>query len=371
MAYKYTHFIAQNIAPKGAERIIVCDSDGTEVCSIPLGTMAQPTKQKLYSFGLVSDIHLYDTAENNSQEIPSVDVGVWKPNAKFDNALTYFENQGCAFCCISGDLTQTGFYSRTDENDASTTRLYEGQLAKYKEICDKHSIPVYEIAGNHESFYGMPVSDNLTKWRTYTGENALHYTVSQGNDLFIFLGQPSASTPMSDEALQWLYDTLESNRNKRCFIFVHPHISSGNALGAYTSNNFFGSWGVKTDAFKNLLKHYKNTIVFHGHSHLKFECQKEDKEANYSEKDGFKSVHVSSLGRPRDIGNITMHNYLENESQGYIVDVYDDYIILNGLDFINNGADVNIIPIATYKIDTKLQTIPAKTFTDSTGTITT
>ena len=59
------------------------------------------------------------------------------------------------------------------------------------------------------------------------------------------------------------------------------------------------------------------------------------------------------------------------ESEGYIVDVYDDYIILNGMDFIDNDQDGNIIPIATYKIDTKLVDIPAGTFTDSTGTITT
>jgi hypothetical protein len=40
----------------------------------------------------------------------------------------------------------------------------------------------------------------------------------------------------------------------------------------------------------------------------------------------------------------------ESESQGYIVDVYDDCIVLNGLDLINN----KYVPLGVYKIDTRL-----------------
>ena len=220
------------------------------------------------------------------------------------------------------------------------------QFTKYKEICDRHTIPVYGICGNHES-YVNPITNNLNELKTYTGTD-LHYTVTQGNDLFIFIGQPQGSTPMTDEALQWLYDTLEANRNKRCFIFVHPHISSGNPLGAYSSNPIFDWWGEKTTVFKNILSYYKNTVLFHGHSHTKFECQEVDSEANYSEKDGFKSVHIPSLGRPRKITDGVLSGYINTESEGYIVDVYDDCIVLNGRDFIDN----TIVPIGIYKIDT-------------------
>lgn len=341
MAHKYTHFIPQNIAPKGAERIIVCDSKGTEVCSIPLGTMAQPTKEKLYSFGLVSDIHLWSTERD------------YKPNAKFDNALTYFESQGCSFCCISGDLTQTGFYVRTNDNDPSTQDWSEAQLAKYKEICDKHSIPVYEIAGNHESYYSMPLSDTIEGnklWETYTGINELHYCFEHQDDVFIFCGQPRGSTPMTDEAFDFLSNTLEANRNRRCFIFIHPQFTndSGNALGAYTSNQYLDSWG-KATAFKNLLNEYKNAILFHGHSHFMFECQEFDECANYTNKNGFHSVHVPSLGRTR---KITM-DYAMLGSQGYIVDVYDDCIVLNGMAFdYTDATKVVPVPLGTFKIDT-------------------
>ena len=355
MIYKYKYFIPQNTAPSGAKAIGIYNDQGEKVCEIPLGRMTRPIVQKLYSFGLVSDIHI------------SSNLNVaWKPIEKFQNALAYFENNGCAFCCVSGDLTQTGFYKRTDESDSSTTYLDETQLNEYKKVCDNCTIPVYEICGNHESYYGMPITNNLDKLETYTGKGVLDYTEIQGDDLFIFIGQPSGNTPMTDKALQDLYITLEANRNKRCFIFVHPHISCGNPLNAYTSNEIFSWWGTKTTAFKNLLKHYKNTIVFHGHTHTKFECQEVDSKANFNDAEGFKSVHIPSLGRPRNVVDGVISSYIETESQGYTVDVYDNCIVLNGIDLINNKP----IPLGTYKIDTTLQTVEANTFTDSTGTIT-
>lgn len=334
MSYKYTHFIPENTAPKGTKKIGVYDSTGKKVLSIPLGTLAPTTKTKLYSFGLVSDIHLWKTEP------------AWNSNTKFDNALTYFENEGCAFCAHSGDISQTGLF-----NEGDTVNMDVGQFAKYKQICDKHTIPVYGICGNHESYVNS-ITNNLTELKTYTGTD-LHFTVSQGNDLFVFIGQPKGSTPMTDEALQWLQEILEANKNKRCFIFVHPHISSGNPLGAYTSNPIFEWWGAKTTTFKNLLSQYKNIVLFHGHSHTKFECQELDSEANYSTKDGFKSVHIPSLGRPREIVDGELSGYLNTESEGYIVDVYNDCIVLNGINFNDN----TVIPIGIYELDIAIQTV--------------
>lgn len=346
MAYKYTHFIPQNTAPNGAKSIGVYDGNGNKVCSIPLGRMTPPTKEKLYSFGLVSDIHL-----SANQYV------AWKPIPKFDNALTLFENSGCSFCIVCGDMTNTGLYQRTDESTAGTEYLDEQQFAKYKEICDKHTIPVYELMGNHESYYGMPISNNLTLMETYTGNSALSYTVTQGNDVFILCGQPRDAWVMLDEDFTWLGQTLEANKDKRCFVFVHSHIDdnveggvedSGNPCYA-RENSIFGYWGAtKRTNFINLMKQYPNIILFHGHTHIKFEAQMYDKQANYSDENGFKSVHVPSSGTPRELtsadGTWTAR---DAESQGYIVDVYTDCVVLNGMDLINN----QYVPLGVYKID--------------------
>ena len=343
MAYKYTGFIPENTAPKGAKSFKVFDSTGKEVCTINLGRMKPTGETKLYSFGIVSDIHLWKVE-------PS-----WNGNTKFNNALSHFESEGCAFCIVSGDLTQTGLYYSPDDTSANAY-LEELQFAKYKEICDKHTIPVYELMGNHESYYGKSISNNLSLMKTYTGNSALSYTVTQGNDVFILVGQPADTTVMTDSDFTWLGQTLEANKNKRCFVFVHSHIDdnveggvedSGNPAFA-RENSIFGYWGsTKTTNFINLMKQYPKTILFHGHTHIMFEAQEFDGEANYSEENGFKSVHVPSLGVPRKLlsadGTWESRNA---EAQGYIVDVYDGFVVLNGLDLINNKP----VPLGTYKI---------------------
>lgn len=351
MAYKYTHFIPQNIAPKGTKNIGVYNSSGNRVFEIPLGNLAPITKTKLYSFGLLADIHILHTVAN------------WNPIPKFDNALTYFENNGCAMCVIAGDLTQAGFYMDKVENGVTTYYYDEGQFAKYKEICDNHSLPVYELCGNHESMFNKVITDHLDRLEVYTGKSALSYTVSSaeksekneqvtevGNDLFILLGQPSASQVTSDADLEWFGNLLANNQDRRCFVFVHAYIEedSGDPLDV-RENSIFDYWGTtKTTAFMNLLRNHNNVILFHGHSHMKFQCQELDINANYTERNGFKSVHIPSLATPRDI-DIENNQSVNDDigSQGYIVDVYEDCIVLNGMDFINNVP----IPLGVFKID--------------------
>ena len=334
MAYKYEHFIPQNIAPSGAKYIGVYDGD-KRVRTIPLGGLTPPTGTKLYSFGLVSDIHLYPIAAVE-----------WTPEVKFDNALTYFESKGCMFCVQCGDFTQTGLFLEGDRVNMDTR-----QFAKYKEICDKHTIHIYGFCGNHES-YMNPITNNPEELRYYTGTD-LYYSVEQGSDLFILLGQPNPGYVMSDETYNWLVATLEANTNKRCLVFVHSYIEedSGDPCDV-RENSIFEAWGVtRTDAFTNLLSQYDNVILFHGHSHMKFQSQEFDTCANYTEKNGFKSVHIPSLGVPRDVDTVNKVSVNDNRaSQGYIVDVYDDCIVLNGMDFINNVP----VPLGTYRINTSL-----------------
>jgi predicted phosphodiesterase len=344
-----TKFIPENIAPENVSKLVIFN-ENEKVGTVDISNM-QPSNlgNKLYSFGLLSDIHLYKKGEAWVN---------WSPDTKFDNALSYFENQGCAFCAHCGDFTQTGLY---DEGD--TVNLQPAQFAYYKEICDKHIIPVYGCCGNHES-YVVPIENNLTELEYYTGTN-LYYTIEQGNDLFIFIGQPYNICPMSDEALQWLYETLEANRNRRCFIFVHPQVGIGDLNGAYTENLLFKTW-KHLAVFKRLMSHYKNTILFHGHTHTDFEAQEVDEGANFSMKDGFRSVHIPTLSKLRSyIDGVFVNRY--EDGQGYLVDVYADCVVLNGMDLINKKP----VPLGVYKIDTTLQTIAANTFTDSTGTITT
>lgn len=345
-----TQLISENIAPDNAKNLAIYDGE-TKVCEIDISKIQPNLGTPNYTFCALADIHLtYETA-----------------NEDFQRALTFAESN-CAFTCIAGDLTSTG--------------ADESQMALYKSIVDTYAPtkPVYAITGNHENYNGY--SDKYLE--QYTGK-PLYYSFTKGNDVFIMVGHYGswhdtkwwADEFVSVEELQWLYETLEANRNKRCFVFTHvlPH-----EHGVGNPNNLYVTAGKPTlwytndggigQAFMSLLRHYKNTILFHGHSHTRFWLQELDKKANYSSEDGYRSVHIPSLSVPRD-PNGSKLTEIYAESEGYIVDVYDKYIVLHGRDFIDNAKDGHDIPIAQYRIDTTLQGIPEGTFTDSTGTITT
>lgn len=336
----YRDFIPENVAPKNAKRIGIYDSNGNRVGTIPLGNLVFPNVgQKLYSFGALSDVHIgYQTAESD-----------------FQIALSYLnEQEKVAFTFICGDLS----------GDGSDT-----QLAQYKTIAGGSS--VYAIAGNHE---GM-TADVENRIATYTGK-PLYYSFAHGNDVFIMVGtiggeMYSDGVVFVDGELQWLYETLEANRNKRCFVFQHifagveKEAVCGNAGGLYT--NWCWHNTAECRVFESLMAHYTNVIWFHGHSHLRFALQKFGQlYANYSTADGYRSVHIPSLTVPRDDanGDGTYENVFGG-SEGYVVDAYENGIHLRGRDFVKG----EFLPIASYWLDTALQTIPAGTYTDSTRTI--
>ena len=331
MAYVYKHFIPQNTAPNGAKRIAVYDGNGKKICTIPLGGLTPPMTEKRYSFGLLSDVHIQPWSVSNGTLL----------SQKFENALRWFNGQGANFVCITGDFVHRGFV-----NSGGT--FVTDEFGEYKRICDLFpDLPIYECCGNHESYYS-DITNNLTELETYTG-NTLTYHVSYNNDLFVFIGQPSGSVVMRDSDFQWLAETLEANKDRRCFLFVHAYIEedSGDPMDV-RENSIFEDWGTsKKNAFMNLLRQYPNVVLFHGHSHTKFENQTLDVSANYTDKNGFKSVHVPSCAYPRDVvGSSTVDDY--NASQGYIVDVYADCIVLNGWDFVNS----QYVPLGVYKIAT-------------------
>lgn len=342
-----TPLIAENIAPTNAKSLVIFDGD-RKVCNVDISKMKpQNLGTKLYSFGLISDSHVISSSDVKS--------------TFFNNVLSFFDGQEVSFVAHCGDMTNHGFWNSDGTKDLS-------QFAEYKRVRNIYpNLPVYGVCGNHESYF-KDITETLSDLKTYTG-NELTYTVSQGNDLFIFIGQNAPSSPMRDSDLQWLYETLESNRNKRCFIFVHSVIDdtdSGDPFGIY-ANDTFDWWGTKKEVFINLLSHYENTMIFHGHTHVHPRVQTKVNNINYSTVLGFRSFHVPSTAYNRDV-DMENNALVEFEaSLGYLAEVYEDCIVFKGYDFVEN----DIIPIAQYRIDTTIKIIEANTFTDSTGTITT
>ena len=343
MAKYDTKFIPQNKAPKNNDYIGVYN--GTEfVGKVKTGALKMPTLgSRMYSFGALSDVH----------------VNTAQAQRHFQKALTYFNDvEKVKFTCVAGDIT--------NEGTAEQLQAYGDYVKTYSP-----NTPVYEVTGNHD-LQSRTSEAPFDFLMPYTGHN-LYYSFTQGNDVFIMFGMSgwysyTQSSIFSVASLQWLYETLEANRNKRCIVFQHcPNFEgSGNPYAPAPTGDLL-STGTGP-VFKSLMAHYTNVIWFHGHTHMSFEAQKDCSYANYDRKFGCHSVHIPSPVSVKVLNNAgTGYDAVTSKGMGYVVDVYENHVVLRGRDFVNE----KFLPIATYCIDTTLQTIPPNSYTDSTGTITT
>ena len=349
-----TTLIPQNIAPPNAEKVVIFRDDGSVLCECSLGHLALPNVgTKKYSVGILSDTHTREAKYDTDYAYSTAS------QTDLANAIRYFSTVA-EITCVCGDLGE-----------------YREALPLHKEIVDanKGEMEVFEMAGNHEHYtYPSGTESIMTdeEIKQYTGY-PLQYVVERNGDVFIMCGAIRWASVFNKDSIQWLYETLEANRNKRCFLFVHCFLKGsqycGDSTGIVNTVDMTASY---KSVFISLLNHYKNVIYFHGHSHVMGQMQDYTQKlenplpANYDFACGVHSIHIPSLAYPRDISSGTRVN-LFDESQGYLMDVYKNHIVLKGRDFVRN----EFIPIAQYCLNTKLKTIPANTFTDSTGTITT
>jgi hypothetical protein len=351
-----TSFIPQNIAPKGTNRIICFDENGKRVGRIGLYDLILPHNigTKLYSFGAISDVHLgnsYPTSTND-----------------FAKALSYFKNK-VKFVCVCGDCTAYGS---------------DYDCGLWKSAKESSGLTLYEVAGNHDArpLYDVDTqtfNEKLTdeRFQKYFEHN-LFYTKEQGDDLFIFLsmntwdnyhGHGSMET-FADKDLDSLEATLNNNKGKRIFLFQHCFYweGSGNPNQSYGYDLMRGDQGTR---FFNLLRNNPNVIWFHGHSHIIFETQKQFSISNYDNELGCHSIHIPSLTQPKHLIDGVSETIDESSgtsvySQGYVVDVYKNHIVLNGINFVTGKQ----LPIATYCLNTELQNIVTDTSSDITETTT-
>lgn len=349
-----TTLIPQNIVSDDVASLVVFDSNKDKVCVIDASPLKQPDLGKVkYKVGLLSDTHTSPTDGSDSV----IDL---------TRAVKYFA-ENADMMCVCGDLA--------DVND-------NGGLEKHKEIVDanKGDLEVYEIPGNHEHYDSAGAAvlsdEDMIKYtgrlRYYTVTNSPtdesarnYYSPLIGDDVFIMCGNVAWSPSFDSTSINWLYQTLEKYRNQRCFLFIHHYLEGssycGDALDVLTWDGF----GTYKSSVIALLKHYKNVIYFHGHSHCMLQMQNHLQSktpplpANYDFTNGTHSVHIPSVAISRNITTDARVDVVAT-SQGYLMEVYENHIVLKGRDFV---AD-EFIPIAMYCLDTTLHTVESKTASD-------
>lgn len=364
MATNFTDLIKNNVAPYSASKIGVYASDGSRVGEIPLGSFKPNYGERLYRFGLLSDVHNEDSqSTENAQD--------------FINALTELNNkESIEFICITGDLTQ---YSHSTGNIATEMTLYQNNLN-----AAGVNKPVYVTTGNHDcpgstdvdytTFYqkaglsdiapssGATASYEVTKTHTTSGG----VTVT---DHFLFLTMRRyefTSSTYYDADITWLGNKLEAYKNDRCFVFTHMFFPdyAGNLNRIYPSGNWLS--GPQLTSLKNLIDSYPRTYWFSGHSHWKWYLQKYEDKANiYPTSNSGRTtgwaVHIPSCASPIDSDGSSRVS-MPLQSEGGVVDVYEDYVDIRGIEFkgpSDSNYNMKYIPVAQYRLYTEAGVEPS------------
>ena len=361
--FNYSGFTKTNIAPSEARYIGVYDTTGNRVGEIPLGELTNDLGTPLYRFGLLSDIHVDTTDYNYSQYLnayPYSDEGM----GDFRRALRWLRDvEHVDMICACGDLSQYG-------NDS------EFELSKTEIDNEIPNIPFYTCTGNHDvygshsgastfkNYYNTrsidTTSHSITTSTAYTNSFYFtrQFTDSSGEtktDVFVFFSMYnySAGNAYLSDDITWLEGVLSDNRNNRVFLFTHlffPELAGNlgrvnGSGGIYPTGNWLSGDGLTR--LNSLLNAYANVYWFSGHSHWKWDLQRFQSNLNVARNGvtGAWTVHVPSLALPIDsdytsLSTETSTNRVEKplESQGGVVDVYEDCIVLRGIDFNINAS---------------------------------
>ena len=322
---KTYEFISTNIIPKEATRIVAM-KNGVIKATYNITSNKLNTDNKLYSIGLLSDIHV-DVTDDQSNSVSDL-----------QNALSRFETENVTAICCSGDTVVDGT---------------QAEVEKFIEVKNSTTIPMYIARGNHDCRDYSVANWNLVE------PNGVYFEKEIGGDIYLFMGMKAESYNLdlfSTDQLNWLKERLEYYKNRRVFLFEHVFIEpTGNINGLYPYNSMGNVEGQPGKIFRNLMAKYRNVILFTGHSHLEFILQRLGDNANCSERTDSlcHRVHIPSCAKPRandvsteDVKENTYTNY--GSSEGYVMDVYQDYIILKGINFVDN----KYLPFAQYRINT-------------------
>lgn len=348
----YNSFIKYNVAPYSANAIGIFNSNDELIDKITINNFKPSYTNRLFRFGILSDVHNNNVDSQSNEDI-----------ADLTNALSVLNSiESVDMTCICGDITQGG---------------RPAQFAVYRDTVSANSpnTPVYTTTGNHD----CPSSGGLldTDWEPYTGNKKTFEIIKQIGDKnvpFLFLGMNlyslgDSGTPYLDSDLDWLEEKLEEYRNERVFVITHLFFptKAGNFKSIYPSTNWLG--GAQLERLQAMNERYLNSVWFSGHSHWKWYLQKYEDKANIyrSYDDNGKPtcgwcIHIPSCASPIDSNGVSSRVSKPLESEGGIVDIYDDYIVLRGVVF-KKESDTTYTnkyePIAQYKLDTTLITIPS------------
>lgn len=328
--------------------------------------IAQNSGEYVY-FAKIPSEYIYEKKDFTYTSLSDVHVN----NGKYlDGALDFLDEYGeIDFVAISGDISDGA----------------EKDLEWFNETISGRDYKTYTTTGNHDEkslksglWLEMMNAGITTDSEVFDiGENGLDFVFipeKNPDSVFVFLCQTSwwySKSPskndymlLKPEQLTWLENVLEKYKDKTVLLYFHTFLSGpegsqedavGNIVnpGGYSYDLPFSYGSADEAAFRALMKEYKNVVYFSGHSHWMFEMEVYNENLNVSNFDGeyCYMVHNPSVCTPRWIGenDETRQDMKGTHSEGWIIEIYDDAMILIPVDFINQvfyTEYMEIIPIS-------------------------
>lgn len=303
---------------------------------------ATATQNALYSFGVMSDIHI-PTDETSDTVYGSKYQGI----TKFTNVINKLKDTDMEFLCVTGDLTTYG-------NDA--------QYINASNIINNLNKPFYSCNGNHDMVYN---DKNDGRWNNYFG-HSMNYVFTKNNDVFIFMSLTTSGTIIDTPYttnIDWLENQLNNYKNKRVFLFMHLPLTG--YAGLKTNEKYgFSDGSTEDERILSLLKQHLNVHCFSGHTHYTFALQEDYPNIIVSKLDYYNIslIHVPSLTQPRNkTGNMTDLSVSNQHLEMFKVDVYEKKIILHAYN-VATEKDVYTYEISTDADYTKANSVITSTY---------
>lgn len=348
------------IAVKSSEKpdisqLTVADAQG--VCDIPLSNrLGFNREDMLYSFASIGDPQIANDSYG-SGSYPYDEI-------HWETALETMAKREVDFAVSSGDIV----------NDQNGNKTYKGEYKIYQQILAESSYinPIYEAIGNHE-LWATPATVGIPTFIKETGLDSVkdtlyaskpYFEITEKNtgDHFIFMAlegpfHTNQGTQFSTAQLDWLENLLEkySGDGKNIFIIEHGNIAGWGSGDKLTEPYYYDLGLNKNSAdvarFISLMEQYKECVIITAHTHLELGAQ-----LNYSDNDGTSAVmiHNSAIGGVRRLVNgVVDRTPVLGLSEGYIVEVYEDCILFNGINLYYNEIMPScsyIVPFSTSKI---------------------
>ncbi len=338
------------------------------VYSVPASKQLKDgTDKMLYSFASVGDPQLANDSYGESR-YPYDETHLIK-------ALETLDDRKVDFAVSSGDTV----------NDQNGNQTYATEYKRYQKILAEspYANPIYEANGNHE-VWADPATIGIPTFIKETGLDSVKDTISAGKpyfeitepitgDHFIFMALEGTfytdeGTQFSTAQLDWLEGLLKkySTDGKNIFIIEHGNIAGWGSGDKLTEPYYYDLGLNKNSAdvkrFISLMETYKECVIITAHTHLELSAQ-----YNYSDNNGTSAVmmHNSAIGGVRRLVNgVIDRTPVLGLSEGYIVEVYNDCILFNGINLYYNEIMPScsyIVPFGTSAINEEKPTDPPTT----------